>query len=146
MQLPPDDAPNVEVAPPVRHADAPQLACRSIDSARVATAAIDSERAVQAGAIAGFPALFGAGRGSVLSPPCEVDMLARVLADLVDRRQQLVPQGRMMTEVRDASPGRRKGALRTPAVYRSATDQFGDRRRISRVPVPGGVGRTAANR
>lgn len=140
VDLRPGYVADAEVARMVARADALLLPYRLIDASGVAMGAIAAGRPVVASAIPSFAELFGGGRGGILFPPEDVEALARLLADLAERPEQLVPLARAMAELRAGIPSWNEIARRTLAVYAAARE----RRRAGRSPrpasAPGGGG------
>lgn len=122
VDLRPGYVSDAEVARLVARADALLLPYRLIDASGVAMGAIAAGRPVVASAIPSFVELFGAGRGGILFPPEDVEALARLLADLAERPQQLVPLARAMAELRAGIPSWGEIARRTLAVYAAARE------------------------
>lgn len=120
VDLRPGFVPDAQAARMVAEADALLLPYRMIDASGVAMGAIASGRPVVASAIPSFAELFGGGRGGILFPPEDVEALARVLADLAERPEQLVRLGRAMAELRAGFPSWAEIARRTLAVYERA--------------------------
>jgi glycosyltransferase involved in cell wall biosynthesis len=125
VDLRPGYVPDAQVARMVAEADALLLPYRLIDASGVAMGAIASGRPVVASAIPSFAELFGNRRGGILFPPEDVDALARVLADLADRPEQLVPLGRAMAALRAGFPSWAEIARRTVQVYERARETAG---------------------
>jgi glycosyltransferase involved in cell wall biosynthesis len=125
VDLRPGYVPDAQVAEMVARADALLLPYRLIDASGVAMGAIASGRPVVASAIPSFAELFGNERGGILFPPEDVDALARVLADLADRPEQLEPLGRAMAALRAGFPSWVEIARRTVRVYERARETAG---------------------
>ncbi len=123
VELRPGYVADAEVARLVARADALLLPYRLIDASGVAMGAIAAGRPVVASAIPSFAELFGGGRGGILFPPEDVEALARLLADLAERPEQLVPLARAMAELRRAVPSWDEIARRTVAVYAAARER-----------------------
>lgn len=125
VELRPGYVPEAEVAALIARADALLLPYRLIDASGVAMAALAAARPVVASAIPSFAELFGGGRGGLLFPPEDVEALARVLADLADRPEQLATLGRAMAELRAGFPSWAEIASRTVEIYERARRRTG---------------------
>lgn len=134
---------DAEVARLVAQADALLLPYRLIDASGVAMGAIAAGRPVVASAIPSFAELFGEGRGGILFPPEDVEALARLLAELADQPQRLVPLARAMAELRAGIPSWREIARRTLAVYAAARERAGAGRRARSTRAPDAAGGSA---